>query len=87
MYIIKDETSKHSDYIAEAINTVTFQTVFIKAWTGTDKYEVCITIPYLKEPGLNTIRVAFCDSKKKAFSHFNEIVKNKDGYYDCGRKI
>ena len=87
MYIVKDESSKDSSYIAEAINTVTFQKVFIKAWpAGTDKYEVCITVPYLKEPGLNTVRVAFCDSKKKAFSHFYAIVKSKDGYYDC-RKI
>lgn len=87
MYIIKDKHSTDSAYIAEAINTVTFQKIFIKAWPGTDKYEVCITVPYLREPGLNTVRVAFCDSQKQAFNHFHTIIKNKDGYYDCGRKI
>ena len=65
MYIIKDESSKDSSYIAEAINTVTFQKVFINAWSGTDKYEVCITIP--RESGLNIVRVAFCDTQKEAF--------------------
>ena len=74
MYIIKDETSKDSDYIAEAINTVTFQKIFIKAWQGTGKYEVCITVPYLRDPGLNTVRVAFCDTEKKAFNHLKERI-------------
>ena len=87
MYIIMDESSKNKDYIAEAINTVTFQKVFVRPFQGNrDKYEVCITVPYLRDPGLNTIRVAFCDSKKKALSHFNGIVRNSSnevGYYDC----
>ena len=87
MYIIKDESSKDSNCIAEAINTVTFQKVFIRNWNETDKYEVLITVPYLREPGLNSVRVAFCDTEKQARSHFNAIVKNKDGYYDCNRII